>query len=48
VPEHARALAALGPTIHHRRSFSPVAAAQAELTGSSIITGKTVEISELL
>ena len=27
VPEHARALAALGPTVHHRRSFSPVAAA---------------------
>ena len=27
VPEHARALQALGPTIHHRRSFSPVALA---------------------
>jgi ribonuclease HII len=27
VPEHRRALAALGPTIHHRRSFAPVAAA---------------------
>jgi ribonuclease HII len=27
VPEHARALVALGPTIHHRRSFSPVAIA---------------------
>lgn len=27
VPEHCRALAALGPTIHHRRSFAPVAAA---------------------
>jgi ribonuclease HII len=26
VPEHARALVALGPTIHHRRSFAPIAA----------------------
>lgn len=26
VPEHFRALEALGPTIHHRRSFAPVAA----------------------
>ena len=26
VPEHVEALARLGPTIHHRRSFSPVAA----------------------
>jgi ribonuclease HII len=27
VPEHFRALTALGPTVHHRRSFAPVAAA---------------------
>jgi ribonuclease HII len=27
VPEHRRALVALGPTVHHRRSFAPVAAA---------------------
>jgi ribonuclease HII len=27
VPEHFRALAQLGPTIHHRRGFAPVAAA---------------------
>lgn len=27
VPEHLAALARLGPTIHHRRTFSPVAAA---------------------
>jgi len=27
VPEHCRALAALGPTVHHRRSFAPVLAA---------------------
>jgi ribonuclease HII len=26
VPEHFRALAALGPCVHHRRSFAPVAA----------------------
>ncbi len=26
VPEHRKALARLGPTIHHRRSFAPVAA----------------------
>jgi ribonuclease HII len=30
VPEHARALVALGPTVHHRRSFAPVAAAYGE------------------
>jgi len=28
VPEHFRALAALGPTVHHRRSFAPVALLQ--------------------
>ena len=26
VPEHFRALQTLGPTVHHRRSFAPVAA----------------------
>ena len=30
VPEHCRALAALGPTVHHRRSFAPVLAAYNE------------------
>jgi ribonuclease HII len=25
VPEHTKALARLGPTVHHRRSFAPVA-----------------------
>jgi ribonuclease HII len=30
VPEHFAALARLGPTIHHRRSFAPVAAKLAE------------------
>jgi ribonuclease HII len=31
VPEHFEALDRLGPTIHHRRSFSPVAIALGEL-----------------
>jgi ribonuclease HII len=31
VPEHFEALARLGPTIHHRRSFAPVAASSEEL-----------------
>jgi ribonuclease HII len=31
VPEHADALARLGPTIHHRRSFAPVALAYGDL-----------------
>jgi ribonuclease HII len=35
VPEHARALASLGPTIHHRRSFAPVAAQVALQAGLS-------------
>jgi ribonuclease HII len=30
VPEHRRALSLLGPTVHHRRSFAPVAAAYEE------------------
>jgi ribonuclease HII len=35
VPEHFAALARLGPTIHHRRSFAPVAAKLAGLSGAS-------------
>ena len=35
VPEHFAALAKLGPTIHHRRSFAPVAAKLAALGGVS-------------
>jgi ribonuclease HII len=31
VPEHFRALSALGPTVHHRRGFAPVAAAFGEI-----------------
>jgi len=43
VPEHFAALARLGPTIHHRRSFAPVAAKLAALGGAS-----DEAISELL
>jgi ribonuclease HII len=35
VPEHFAALARLGPTVHHRRSFAPVAAMLATLAGVS-------------
>lgn len=35
VPEHFAALAKLGPTIHHRKSFAPVAAKLAALGGVS-------------
>jgi ribonuclease HII len=34
VPEHYEALARLGPTIHHRRSFAPVAASLGELAAT--------------
>ena len=34
VPEHARALTLLGPTVHHRRSFAPVAAAYGALAAA--------------
>jgi ribonuclease HII len=37
VPEHSRALATLGPTIHHRRSFAPVAAAHARISGENAL-----------
>jgi ribonuclease HII len=35
VPEHFAALARLGPTIHHRRSFAPVAAKLAVTGGDA-------------
>ena len=34
VPEHFEALARLGPSIHHRKSFAPVAAKLAALSGN--------------
>jgi len=41
VPEHSRALAKLGPTIHHRRSFAPVAEAHARLSGQPVSPRET-------
>jgi ribonuclease HII len=35
VPEHFSALDRLGPTVHHRRSFSPVALALGVLTADA-------------
>src|SRR5689334_13234139 len=34
VPEHFAALSKLGPTVHHRRSFAPVAAAYGDLAAA--------------
>ena len=39
MPEHFDALARLGPTIHHRRSFAPVAAAYGDLVTADMATG---------
>jgi len=36
VPEHFRALARLGPTVHHRRSFAPVAMLMGEETDEAL------------
>jgi ribonuclease HII len=38
VPEHFTALDTLGPTIHHRRSFAPVAACYGEVVIETEIT----------
>jgi hypothetical protein len=35
VPEHCSALDRLGPTVHHRRSFSPVALALGEAAAAA-------------
>ena len=40
VPEHFNALARLGPTIHHRRSFAPVAAAYGDAVTGDMETGE--------
>jgi ribonuclease HII len=42
VPEHVRALNRLGPTIHHRRSFAPVAAFYSE-TSVTVETNAAVD-----
>ncbi len=46
VPEHFEALARLGPTIHHRRSFAPVAAKLAAL-GGACRRGRSAELLPL-
>jgi ribonuclease HII len=40
VPEHFEALARLGPTVHHRRSFAPVAAAYGDVVTGSMEAGE--------
>ena len=42
VPEHVDALARLGPTIHHRRSFAPVAAAYGDLAAETVVLGQEI------
>jgi ribonuclease HII len=42
VPEHFDALARLGPTIHHRRSFAPVAAAYGDPVDGEVAAGDIV------
>jgi ribonuclease HII len=42
VPEHFSALARLGPTIHHRRSFAPVAASYGDVMAATDETQTTV------
>jgi ribonuclease HII len=39
VPEHFDALARLGPTVHHRRSFAPVAAAYGDVLTEDMADG---------
>jgi ribonuclease HII len=46
VPEHFDALARLGPTVHHRRSFAPVAAAYGDIVTAEMATGE-IETDEL-
>ena len=46
VPEHFAALARLGPTIHHRRSFAPVAAAYGDPVDGAV-TVEEIEASVL-
>jgi ribonuclease HII len=52
VPEHLEALGRLGPTVHHRRFFAPVAAAREKHEGVAIESmlaavqiSETVEVS---
>ncbi|HLH97484.1 MAG TPA: ribonuclease HII [Xanthobacteraceae bacterium] len=42
VPEHCTALIRLGPTIHHRRSFAPVAARYDSLTDAAAVSADEI------
>ena len=46
VPEHFRALAALGPTAHHRRSFAPVRACYGEEGGEGKVAEAAAGVSK--
>jgi ribonuclease HII len=37
VPEHFEALSRLGPCIHHRRSFAPIAAAYGDIVAPEVL-----------
>jgi ribonuclease HII len=45
VPEHFDALARLGPTIHHRRSFAPVAASYGTVVEPAAVRDGTPDLS---
>jgi ribonuclease HII len=45
VPEHFAALSRLGPTIHHRRSFAPVAAVCGEAAVAQAAAGTALSLS---
>jgi ribonuclease HII len=44
VPEHFHALNRLGPTVHHRRSFAPVAAFYGETVVELIVADETLPL----
>jgi ribonuclease HII len=44
VPEHVQALSRLGPTVHHRRSFAPVAALHEETAVETIEVGEELPL----
>jgi len=46
VPEHFAALARLGPTVHHRRSFAPVAACFAEAAEADRLAEAATECAD--
>jgi ribonuclease HII len=48
VPEHCKALARLGPTIHHRRSFAPVAASYGDLAAAQGAAAQEAAVTAVL